>query len=83
MSNGAIPTGAGIPQVSLTAMASSLPITTTCYSQRLRELKRQLHLLEQQCRSGGLSEELEDLLRQQIRGLHASLWAIHAETEQD
>lgn len=64
-------------------MASSLPVTTSCYRDRLHELKQQLKLLQHQCRDGGLSEELEDLMHQQIRGLYASLWAIHAETEQD
>jgi len=64
-------------------MASSLPITTTCYGQRLTELKQQLNMLEQQCRQQQVSEELECLLHQQIRGLYAALWAIHAETEQD
>lgn len=64
-------------------MASSLPITTTCYGKRLTELKQQLRMLEQQCRQKDVSEELESLLHQQIRGLNAALWAIHAETEQD
>ena len=64
-------------------MGAPLPITTSCYGERLRELKQQLHLLEHQCQFGGLSEELEDLLHQQIRSLYASLWALHAETEQD
>lgn len=64
-------------------MGAPLPITTTCYGERLRELKLQLTLLEHQCKTGGLSEDLEGLLHHQIRGLYASLWAIHAETEQD
>ena len=64
-------------------MASHLPITTTCYGQRLNELKQQIGILEQQSQQEDLSEELECLLHQQIRGLNAALWAIHAETEQD
>lgn len=64
-------------------MRTPLPITTTCYRTRLNELKQQLQLLEQQSRRQDLSEELENLLHQQIRGLYAALWAIHAETEQD
>lgn len=64
-------------------MSHSVPVTTTCYSDRLQELKQHLRLLEQQSNNGGLSEEMEDLIHQQIRVLYASLWALHAETEQD
>jgi hypothetical protein len=39
--------------------------------------------MQQQCRNGGLSEELEDLLQQQIRCAHAYLWALYAEIEED
>ena len=64
-------------------MGQQLPITTSCYSERLAELRQQLSMLEQQCCSGELSEEMEALVQQQIRALYAALWAIHAETEDD
>jgi hypothetical protein len=64
-------------------MGQPLPITTSCYSQRLEELRSQLTLLEQQCQSGQHSEEMEAVLQHQIRSLYASLWALHAETEDD
>jgi len=74
---------AGISQTSPGTMASRLPITTTCYGDRLHELKQQLRILEDQCQNGDLPEELESLLHQQIRSLYAALWAIHAETEEE
>lgn len=64
-------------------MATPLPITTDCYAERLSELRGQLQRLQQQSRQGGWSEELEDLMQQQIRALHASLWALQAELEQE
>jgi hypothetical protein len=62
---------------------AALPVTTTCYAERLCELRDQLKLLRQQCLCRGLSEELENLLNQQIRCIQASLWSIHAEMEDD
>jgi hypothetical protein len=62
---------------------AAVPITRGCYDRRVAELRGQLGLLQQQCRQGGLSEELEDLLQQQIRCAHAYLWALYAEMEDD
>lgn len=64
-------------------MANQLRITTSCYSQRLEEIRIQLIMLEEQVNTGSFSEDLESLLHQQIKGLYASLWALHAETEED
>ncbi len=64
-------------------MESSLPVSTDCYRERVLELRQQLAVLKRQCRSGGHSEELEDLFNQQMRHLHSALWALHAELEQD
>jgi len=64
-------------------MANQLRITTSCYSQRLDEIRHQLIMLEEQVNSGCFSEDMESLLHQQIRGLYASLWALYAETEED
>jgi len=64
-------------------MAKPLPITTDCYAMRLDELQGQLQRLQQQSRQGGWSEELEDLMQQQMRELRAALWALQAEIEQD
>jgi len=71
--------GCSIRQRAMTAV----PVTRGCYDRRVAELRRQLGLLQQQCRQGGLSEELEDLLQQQIRCAHAYLWALYAEIEED
>ncbi len=60
-----------------------IPVTTSCYVVRLRELREQLALLQHQNRTGGLSEELEELLTHQIRTIYASLWAINAEMEEE
>jgi hypothetical protein len=60
-----------------------LPVSTTCYSDRVAELRRQLGLLERQRLQGGISEELEDLFNREIRRLYAFLWAIHAELEEE
>lgn len=62
---------------------AALPVTTTCYEERLSELNEQLKLLQQQGTRCGLSEDLENLLAQQIRAIQSSLWSIHAEMEQD
>ncbi|MFM1811407.1 MAG: hypothetical protein RLZZ336_345 [Cyanobacteriota bacterium] len=62
---------------------AAVPITRGCYDRRVAELRQQLGQLQQQCRQGGLSEELEDLLQQQIRCAHAYLWALYAEIEED
>lgn len=64
-------------------MGQPLRITTSCYSQRLAELRAQLDQLERQYTSGNLSEDMESLVQGQIKRLYASLWAIHAETEHD
>ena len=64
-------------------MARALPITTDCYSERVEELKQQLAHLQHHIKEGGHSEAMDDLLTQQIRSLSASLWALHAELEQD
>ena len=58
-------------------------VSTDCYRERVRELRAQLALLQRHCRSGGHSEELEDLFHHQIRHLYASLWALHTELEED
>ena len=65
------------------AMRTPVRVTTDCYSDRITHLRHQLELLQSQCRHGGWSEELEDLLQQQIRIVYAALWALHAEVEQD
>jgi hypothetical protein len=62
---------------------AALPITKGCYDSRIAELRQQLNLLHLQCRQGGLSEELEDLIQQQIRCVSSYLWALYAETEED
>lgn len=68
----------------LTAPAmTALPVTTTCYRDRLNELNQQLKLLQHQRLHHGLSEELENLLNQQIRCIQSYLWSIHAEMEDD
>jgi len=64
-------------------MNTPVPVSTDCYRERMQELKQQLAVLKRQCHDGGHSEELEDLLNQQVRHLHAALWALHAELEQD
>ena len=64
-------------------MVTPLPITTECYRARIAQLERQLHLLKHQVQQANHSEELEDLLQQQIRTVSASLWSLHAEVEQD
>jgi hypothetical protein len=64
-------------------MDAFLPVCTDCYRERVRELRQQVALLKRQCRLGGLSEELEDLMNQQVRHLHAAIWALHAELESD
>ena len=64
-------------------MTFSLPVTTNCYAQRVQDLRFQLRQLQSQYRSGSTSEELEALVQLQIRQLHATLWALHAEVEQD
>lgn len=62
---------------------AALPITKGCYDSRIAELRQQLNLLHLQCWQGGLSEELEDLIQQQIRRVSSYLWALYAETEED
>jgi len=62
---------------------AALPISNGCYDGRVAELRQQLNLLQLQSRQGGLSEELEDLIQQQIRCVSAYLWALYAETEED
>mgnify|MGYP006272505839 CR=1 FL=1 len=64
-------------------MVKPVPITTECYRDRIAQLTRQLQLLHHQLRQDHISEELEDLLQQQMRTVSASLWSLHAEVEQD
>ena len=64
-------------------MAVPLPITTDCYRTRVVELKHMLQELQHQARSRKHGEELDALLNRQIRSLYASLWALHAELEED
>lgn len=65
------------------SMAAPLPITTDCYRTRVRELKQLLQQLQHQARSHKHGEEMDALLNHQIRSLYASLWALHAELEED
>jgi len=65
------------------ALDPSISVCSDGYNARVDELRAQLALLQQQCRTGGHNEELKDLLHQQIRSHYASLWALHAELESE
>ncbi len=61
----------------------ALPITTRCYSNRLAVLQALLveilaHRQDPECTS-----ELADCFDLEARRLQASIWAMHAEVEQD
>lgn len=61
----------------------ALPITTQCYANRLAVLQVLLmqtlaHREDPEC-----TAELAECFDHEARHLHASIWAMHAEVEQD
>ena len=58
---------------------TTLPITTTCYQQRITELQAQIQaLLQTLCHRRSSPADVARIDRQ-IRPLYAALWAMHAE----
>ncbi len=57
---------------------TTLPITTTCYQQRITELQAQIQaLLQTLCHRRSSPADVARIDR--MRPLYAALWAMHAE----
>lgn len=61
----------------------ALPITTDCYTNRLAVLQSLLQQILADRNAPECSSELVDCFENEARHLQASIWAMHAEVEQD
>ena len=62
---------------------NAIPVTTTCYADRIAVLQQMLNSYLKQSSSGKCTPEFLDLLEGQIQPIYAAIWAMHAETEHD
>jgi hypothetical protein len=61
----------------------ALPVTTQCYAQRLAVLEVLLQETLAHCQAPDCTSELAACFEHEALRLHASIWAMHAEVEQD
>lgn len=62
---------------------SALPVTTQCYAERLTVLQARLEETLASCHSPECSRDLAVCFEREARSLYASIWAMHAEVEED
>jgi len=62
---------------------NAIPVTTTCYANRIAVLQQMLNSYLEQSSSSECTPEFLDLLEDQIQPIYAAIWAMHAETEHD
>ena len=62
---------------------NAIPVTTTCYADRIAVLQQMLNSYLEQSSSGECTPEFLDLLDDQTQPIYAAIWAMHAETEHD